>query len=645
MKFLTLGIENFLSIEDSILTLADRGLVLIQGVNEDNSSALSNGSGKSSIPDALCWALYGVTARGVSGDAVVNRAKAKNCRVQVTVEDGDDRYVITRHRKHATGKNGLEVTHFDPAGAKTVLTKGTDKLTQELVDQIIGSSYEVFRAAVYAGQEAMPDLPSLTDKQLKILVEEAAGVTLLEAAYKEALMRLRLHEEAETRALAHIAELDREIIMCNANLSAYHKGEREFNDRRDFDLRTLEAQLKVAKDGIEALRVIIAKYDEEKIRKEITALEGKITAVADERAKEKRLEKALQDDERLLLNVTNTVKTWRDSYERAKSNLDKVASLVGTPCGECDKPYCEEDIADQRDRLKRALKEVADKAPDMKKQVDNAKERTAKSREALETYRASMTDVSATSAQIASLRDQLAELNSMEKDLSTFLRDESATEAAIKRRKAEKNPFTDMVNDTVLTIDDKNKELDAAVKAAQVAEKAVRIAEVIAKVFSPAGVRAHILDEVTPFLNDQTAKYLASLTDGNTTATWATLVATAKGELREKFSIEVTDASGGESFAALSGGEKRKVRIASALALQDLVARRASKPIELFIGDEIDDALDQAGLERLTGILEEKARERGSVFIISHNDIKDWVPAAITVTKKDGKSVVIDEVA
>ena len=62
-----------------------------------------------------------------------------------------------------------------------------------------------------------------------------------------------------------------------------------------------------------------------------------------------------------------------------------------------------------------------------------------------------------------------------------------------------------------------------------------------------------------------------------------------------------------KSFQTLSGGEKRKVRIACSLALQDLVSNRASKNIDLFIGDEIDDALDTAGLERLMGILESKS--------------------------------------
>lgn len=646
MKFSTLTIYNFLSIEDAQIQLADRGLVLIQGVNEDNTSALSNGSGKSSIADALCWCLYGTTARGISGDAVVNRVAGKNTQVSVNIIDGPDQYNITRFRKDKTHKNALVVVKLDLATSLTTnLTKGTDKLTQELVDQIVGSSYEVFRAAVYAGQESMPDLPAMTDKQLKLLVEEAAGVTILEAAYKEALLKLKMSEETHDKTQALLERVDMTLAAERSSKADYEKGHREFEDRRKLDLDSFEGQLLAVQGAIVSVVGKIAAIDEPAITAEIAALELKIAAVADERSKEKALEKTLRDEEIGLLNASTKVKSWKSEYDSAKAKYEEVGSIVGKPCDECGKPYCEHDIADTRARLKARLKEVADKAPDMKKLVEAAKERAGKARETLDAYRATMTDVSATSAQIASLREEIAKLRVLENELSNWLRDEKACEGSIKRCKAEKNPFDDMLAENARKIKDMEKGREIVEFDLQVLEKAMKTDELVAKVFSPSGVRAHILDEVTPFLNDQTAKYLASLTDGNTTATWSTLVKTAKGELREKFSIEVADATGGESFAALSGGEKRKVRIAAALALQDLVARRATKPIELFIGDEIDDALDEAGLERLCGILEEKARERGSVFIISHNSLRDWVPAAITVTKKDGKSVVIDEVA
>lgn len=58
MKFGELKIKNFLIVSDATISLADRGLLLIEGQNDDDESANSNGAGKSSIVDALCWCLF-----------------------------------------------------------------------------------------------------------------------------------------------------------------------------------------------------------------------------------------------------------------------------------------------------------------------------------------------------------------------------------------------------------------------------------------------------------------------------------------------------------------------------------------------------------------------------------------------------------
>ncbi|MBU4904018.1 AAA family ATPase, partial [Salmonella enterica subsp. enterica serovar Typhimurium] len=55
MKFLKLQVENFMAIASAEVELDQRGLVLIQGVNSDDSSASSNGSGKSTLMNSLMW--------------------------------------------------------------------------------------------------------------------------------------------------------------------------------------------------------------------------------------------------------------------------------------------------------------------------------------------------------------------------------------------------------------------------------------------------------------------------------------------------------------------------------------------------------------------------------------------------------------
>jgi DNA repair exonuclease SbcCD ATPase subunit len=165
--------------------------------------------------------------------------------------------------------------------------------------------------------------------------------------------------------------------------------------------------------------------------------------------------------------------------------------------------------------------------------------------------------------------------------------------------------------------------------------------EIAVKSLSRKGFRGEILDQVTPFLNARTAYYLDALTDDNISASWVTISENSYGEYTENFHIDIThNVSGVSKFQLLSGGEKRKVRLACALALQDLVATRAVKPISLFIADEIDHAIDDSGLELLMGILERKAIEMGSVFIISHNSLKDWCRNRIVVTKKNNISTI-----
>jgi DNA repair exonuclease SbcCD ATPase subunit len=210
----------------------------------------------------------------------------------------------------------------------------------------------------------------------------------------------------------------------------------------------------------------------------------------------------------------------------------------------------------------------------------------------------------------------------------------------IELAKASKAPGQALVESCQEKIAKLREEHTKAVDALSRAEGDLAVAQSVVKVFGPAGVRAHILDTVTPFLNERTAEYLATLSDGNISAVWSTLTRNAKGELKEKFAIEVDNINGGGSFELQSGGEKRKVRLATMLALQDLVASRASKPIDLWCGDEVDDALDPAGLERLMTILERKARERGTVVVISHADLKDWVDDVTVVTKENGVSTV-----
>lgn len=255
MKFLKLQVENFMAIASAEVELDQRGLVLIQGVNSGDTSAASNGAGKSTLMNSLMWCLYGETAHGVKGDDVLSTGHEKNCRVMVTVEDEGKKYAIIRHRKHKEFKNRLIVR-----GEDGDMTKGKDTLTQTFVERLIGASKEVFMASIYASQEAMPDLPGMSDKSLKTIVEEAAGVDRLTRAYaiareraNAAAARMDVTKSKMDACLTLIETAQSEIEAAKASSESWERDRGERLDKARADLAGAEVTLSEVEMEIRSL--------------------------------------------------------------------------------------------------------------------------------------------------------------------------------------------------------------------------------------------------------------------------------------------------------------------------------------------------------------------------------------------------------
>jgi DNA repair exonuclease SbcCD ATPase subunit len=632
-------VSNFLTIGHAELELDNRGLLAIQGENDDDTSADSNGAGKSTIADAICWCNYGETARGASGDAVINRAAKKECSVENLWRDGDMEYRVVRYRKHSTGKNMLAVFERDTkTGLESDLTKGTDRETQVVVEKILGCSLDVFKGSIYAGQEAMPDLPGMTDKNLKLLIEEAAGVEILADAYKEANARALAADKEYNTAAVHVKSLQSTLEGMRERWTESMVEYGNFEAGRKARARDAMAKVPDYTAQIATANERIALIDEAALTARKTYLEAALRghkAMTDKLAELEKQERLLDIQQTGLLR---DVEAKKKDLTARQAGLANVEALVGTPCKECGKPYHERDLDTARaakqesiDEAKKTLLATAGLAKAAVTAHNAAKK-------AADDYRTTIPDVSATAAEMTGIGESLAKLAALHDAVEARVNAIANDKEAAKKCLTEPNPWQKVIDTKTADIAKLEADLNDAAIYASAQEDHARLLSEAAKVFGPAGVRAHILDTVTPFLNERTSEYLGALADGNITATWSTLAKNSKGEIKEKFNIDVMHAKGGDSFKLLSGGEKRKVRLATNLALQDMVASRAEKPINLWIGDEIDDALDSAGLERLMGVLDKKAKERGTVMVISHHAIRDWVDQIITVKKTGGVS-------
>lgn len=644
MKFGNLTIHNFLSIKDAEINLSDRGLVLIEGVNKDDPSARSNGAGKSSIVDALSWCLYGKTARGVTGGDVVNKKAGKDCSVTLQIYDNETEYVVVRERKNAS-TGALKLGSFVPEHVD--LTKGTMAETQKAIEEIMGCPYEVFVAAVYAGQEAMPDIPNMTDKQLKELIESVIGVERLTEAYQKVLDGARnLEAEYANEKRAYDSACEKIDLLANS-LS-------EAQARSDNYLSELQADRnRVASDYANSAKALLNANDELKKLESVKnlaeiSLEGiqKNLGIID------KINKKLEEKNKELTEMARNVWTAESEYKRVSEQLEQskleeanIESRVGTKCSECGKIYTKDDLKDAAEQSHAKTLKIASDCDAIRSKYDSIKSDYDKAMAAFSSVKSSIPDARSLYEQQNVEMERIRAYEAKRKEISML-----SAEVDAKRKSAEEvqeriaakvNPYAGEIQRIEGQLRGLSDERDSKKRVVDALENGgLEVYKALKQIFGKEGVRQHVLDTVTPVLNDRTARYLNALSDGKLSAIWTTLSATKKGEVKENFNIKVSNSVGGNSFASLSGGEKRKVRVACCLALQELVASRATKPIELFVADEVDHALDDAGVERLIGVLNEKAFSCKTLLVISHNPLRNWIDNVIQVVKKDGYSTI-----
>lgn len=273
LKFISLTIRNFLSIGNQTqeLPLDGGDSVLILGVNHDApQGAGGNGCGKTTIINALCYALYNKPFDQISLQRLINRTNAtKNTlmEVRLTFEKDGKTYEIYRAR-------GEEYRiEFTRDGEDITPGKGVNE-TDALIQDVIGMSYDMFtKTVIFSGNAAaFLDLPihqqrnqieelfsiSLLSEKAVLLKDKIrqveSDIKIAEALFQQQQGAVALHEQQLVDAENRITKWDRkrdadikEITTTLAELESVDiDAEQELHARRSVlktKLSTLNAQI------------------------------------------------------------------------------------------------------------------------------------------------------------------------------------------------------------------------------------------------------------------------------------------------------------------------------------------------------------------------------------------------------------------
>ncbi|GFP56402.1 nuclease SbcCD subunit C [Trichoderma asperellum] len=177
-----LTITNFLGVQTT--TTIDfrqdlpRGLTFLVG---------KNGSGKSTVIEAMVWCQFGQCIRsGLTVNDVVNDQVGKDCSVVLEFANG---YTIARYRKHKIFGNRIIVSlHGEP---QPQFEHPTARTTQEAINDLLGTDYKTYVRTVVLSQESATSFLNSTLTQRRDFIEASLGLSILDQCGQVSKLLLR----------------------------------------------------------------------------------------------------------------------------------------------------------------------------------------------------------------------------------------------------------------------------------------------------------------------------------------------------------------------------------------------------------------------------------------------------------------------
>jgi DNA repair exonuclease SbcCD ATPase subunit len=304
IKIRNLTVRNFMSVGNATQGVDfDRtDLTLVLGENLDlGGDGSRNGTGKTTIINALSYALFGQALSNIRKDNLVNKTNGKGMLVSVDLDVNGISYRIERGRKPNVLRfyvNNQEKTATDEA-------QGDSRETQDEIERMLGMSHDMFQHIVGLNTYTPPFL-SLKANEQRVIIEQLLGITLLSEkadrikelnrqtkdGIAQEEMRIRATQEANKRieeqieslrkrqtlwikkqsedcggfeqAIADLEHIDIDVeVQSHRDLEAFHVRKKSIDDATRY-IRQIDADDVKQQKLLDKLRTEIAALDNHK---------------------------------------------------------------------------------------------------------------------------------------------------------------------------------------------------------------------------------------------------------------------------------------------------------------------------------------------------------------------------------------------
>lgn len=552
-----------------------------------NTIKAANGSGKSSILDALTFVLFGKPYRDIKLSELVNTSNGKGLEVTCEFKIGTDLYMIRRGLKPAIFeiyKNGKEMDMLS-----------TKKLNQDEIDKLLGINLRLFKNIVAVAVTNNKPFLSLPIGDKRALIENIFNIDVLGSMCKD----------VKKRKTVNNTELDLKTTERRGVVNSI-----EDNESYIENMRRYIASFNEVKDAnIKTIRENIDKYRKEidKRTKNLAIAESKIKELTEEigtvpdRTVGESLNLEIGKAQSVIDNINNTLSRLK------KSRL----------CPVCNSPL------DEGHARKHIEGMLAEKKAMEKETLPGLMERYRAYSDTVKTYQEKQSF-------IQTIRDKARTEEITRSTLETELNKakQNLEKESGKACPASVDSYVEKLNALRAQSEELSKDID-------VLTEKILIDTQLIKILGDDGIKSYFFKKLIKVLNKSVNEYLAKFELKNTTI-----------EFDETMAETMTTNLVPRTYSSYSSGERTRIDMSILLAFFDISRQISNWSCNLlFIDELLDSGVDTAGIVCFINTLNDMIKlntKKLCIYMVSHklDNIYINISTCIEIKKEHDYSIL-----
>jgi len=682
-----LHLRNFLSYQDPApLDFSTFDLAVLCG---------ENGAGKSSLLEALTWAVWEKT-RASSSDDLIHQGTTEMW-VDFSFEHEGQVYRVFRKRSRKKSQSSLQFqikekhkNLLDDVGWKDI-SEATLRATQEKIIKTLKLPYEIFVNSSYLRQGKADEFTVKTPSERKEILGDILGLgdwQILQEKAKEKARAIQNQNEALNFQIEDLKyqlsqglEIESKYNQARKENAVLRKKEKEVivsfenldNKKRKKDL--LEEQRQVLRNRWLEIGEELNNLKEEtkKVNLQIDSFKNTLgnKTIINNKFKEYKNFKNELDGLEIKKERYLELKEKLIYFEHQKNDLATKIKKINdiSTCPTCLRPlkkleqgkiikhlkreFEKENLSKIKEIL-RAIKQIGfDEAvynkiksklqgmvniEEQKRILDVAQSQVDILARQLDKLKQAIEKSNHQVKNINSQGEKISEILSGFKDLDSLWQKAFENREAIRTRLLESESLLGALKQSLEQFKKQQAELSLKEKQQKEFLKEESILKELAVAFSKKGIQAMIIEQALPLIEEEANKILEKVSGGKMKIRFISQKAkkSAEEELIETLEIKISDGAGERDYEMFSGGEAFRINFAIRVALSKFLSLRSGLHLKFLVLDEGFGTLDTAGKESLAETISSIKQDFAKIIVITHiEEIKELFPTQINITKDE----------